>query len=60
MSNDAARRLIEKALDELDDLESTHSRDHVEMYLRDALIWMRDEPKHEARRPHPLTMAGRK
>ena len=55
----AARRYIEKALKELEDLEPTHSRDHVELYLRDARIWMRDEPKHEARKPHPATMAGR-
>lgn len=56
----AARRYVEKALKELEDLEPTHSRDHVEMYLRDALIWMRDEPKPAARQPHPATMAGRK
>lgn len=55
----AARRSIEKALQELADLEPSHTLDHVEMYLKDALIWMRDEPKHEAREPHPNTMIGR-
>lgn len=55
----ASRRLIKKALKELDDLEPTHARDHVEMYLRDALIWLSDEPKHTARPAHPSTMIGR-
>ncbi len=55
-----ARRRLVAALRELDG-DDSHTADHIRMYINDALRWLTDnpEPKHEARKPHPLTMAGR-